>query len=110
MGKLHATCYNNVTLKIMDDPVPCMVEPSDDGYHCKTLQSEEGSVYVCINKSGLERWVGPNSGITNFDNFGYAMLTVFQAMTMEGWTQMMYWVMHPLTEILFVFNYSILDQ
>ncbi|ETE66996.1 Voltage-dependent L-type calcium channel subunit alpha-1D, partial [Ophiophagus hannah] len=37
-------------------------------------------------------WPGPNGGITNFDNFGYAMLTVFQCITMEGWTDVLYWM------------------
>jgi len=37
-------------------------------------------------------WKGPNNGITNFDNIGLAMLTVFQCMTMEGWSEIMYWV------------------
>ena len=40
----------------------------------------------------LEKWEGPNYGITSFDNIGYAMLTVFQCVTMEGWTQILYWV------------------
>ncbi|VDK72353.1 unnamed protein product, partial [Dibothriocephalus latus] len=35
-------------------------------------------------------WEGPNYGITSFDNIGYAMLTVFQCITMEGWTDIMY--------------------
>jgi hypothetical protein len=35
-------------------------------------------------------WIGPNDGITNFDNFGFAMLTVFQCITMEGWTDVLY--------------------
>ena len=26
----------------------------------------------------LEKWEGPNDGITSFDNIGFAMLTVFQ--------------------------------
>ena len=39
-----------------------------------------------------EHWVGPNRGITSFDNIGFAMLTVFQCITMEGWTQVLYWV------------------
>jgi voltage-dependent calcium channel L type alpha-1D len=26
----------------------------------------------------LEKWAGPNAGITSFDNIGLAMLTVFQ--------------------------------
>ena len=39
-----------------------------------------------------EYWEGPNRGITSFDNIGFAMLTVFQCITMEGWTQVLYWV------------------
>ena len=39
-----------------------------------------------------EYWEGPNSGITNFDNFILAMLTVFQCITLEGWTEVLYWV------------------
>lgn len=35
-------------------------------------------------------WDGPNDGITNFDNFGLAMLTVFQCITLEGWTDVLY--------------------
>ena len=35
---------------------------------------------------------GPQWGITCFDNFGQAMLTVFQCITLEGWTDMLYWV------------------
>ncbi|XP_056009827.1 voltage-dependent calcium channel type A subunit alpha-1-like isoform X8 [Ostrea edulis] len=37
------------------------------------------------------RWVGPNYGITSFDNIAYAMLTVFQCVTMEGWTEVLYY-------------------
>ncbi|XP_062601574.1 voltage-dependent calcium channel type A subunit alpha-1-like isoform X7 [Saccostrea cucullata] len=37
------------------------------------------------------RWVGPNYGITSFDNIAYAMLTVFQCITMEGWTEVLYY-------------------
>jgi voltage-dependent calcium channel L type alpha-1D len=37
-------------------------------------------------------WEGPQWGITCFDNFGQAMLTVFQCITLEGWTDMLYWV------------------
>ena len=39
----------------------------------------------------LEKWEGPNYGITSFDNIGFAMLTVFQCVTMEGWTSILYW-------------------
>lgn len=44
------------------------------------------------NQLCVEGWAGPNEGITSFDNIGFAMLTVFQCITMEGWTPIMYWV------------------
>ena len=45
------------------------------------------SLQVC-----REFWEGPNAGITNFDNFGLSMLTGFQCVTLEGWTDVLYWV------------------
>lgn len=40
----------------------------------------------------LTQWIGPNYGITSFDNIAFAMITVFQCITMEGWTTVMYYV------------------
>ncbi|KAJ8605437.1 hypothetical protein CTAYLR_003319 [Chrysophaeum taylorii] len=34
-----------------------------------------------------------NYGYTNFDNIGFAMVSLFQAVTMEGWTDIMYMCM-----------------
>lgn len=50
--------------------------------------------YVCNANISMciEDWEGPNDGITSFDNIGFAMLTVFQCITMEGWTSILYWV------------------
>lgn len=79
-GKMHKTCFNNVTGEPMDEPHPC----GEDGYNC----SEIGSEMVC-----RFYWDGPNFGITNFDNFGLSMLTVFQCVTLEGWTDVLYNVM-----------------
>lgn len=62
----------------MDDPHPC----GESGYQCSTIAPE----YYCSR----QYWEGPNNGITNFDNFGLAMLTVFQCITLEGWTDVLY--------------------
>ncbi|EGW00704.1 Voltage-dependent L-type calcium channel subunit alpha-1D [Cricetulus griseus] len=62
-----------------EDPAPCAF--SGNGRQCTANGTE------C--RSG---WVGPNGGITNFDNFAFAMLTVFQCITMEGWTDVLYWM------------------
>lgn len=69
----------------MDEPHPCS-PTNGSGFDCSVMNSD-GVTYIC--KKG---WEGPNFGITNFDNFGLAMLTVFQCITMEGWTDMMYYV------------------
>uniref|UniRef100_A0A672P2V9 Voltage-dependent L-type calcium channel subunit alpha-1F-like n=1 Tax=Sinocyclocheilus grahami TaxID=75366 RepID=A0A672P2V9_SINGR len=49
--------------------------------------------FLCVSCSECRgKWEGPNGGITNFDNFFFAMLTVFQCITMEGWTDVLYWM------------------
>jgi len=66
-------------------PTPCN---SDDP------SKAPGGAYVCNANSSMcqDKWIGPNFGITSFDNIGVAMLTVFQCITMEGWTAILYWV------------------
>uniref|UniRef100_A0A4W5Q561 Voltage-dependent L-type calcium channel subunit alpha n=1 Tax=Hucho hucho TaxID=62062 RepID=A0A4W5Q561_9TELE len=78
IGKMHATCYL-VGILAEEEPVPCAM--SGHGRQCMMNGT------VC-----REGWHGPNSGITNFDNFLFAMLTVFQCITMEGWTDVLYWM------------------
>ncbi|XP_038219335.1 muscle calcium channel subunit alpha-1-like [Zerene cesonia] len=77
-GKMHKSCYSSTSGEIMDNPHPC---DTDNGFNCSSL----GSDMEC-----REGWIGPNFGITNFDNFGLSMLTVFQCITLEGWTDVMY--------------------
>ncbi|XP_034719599.1 voltage-dependent L-type calcium channel subunit alpha-1C isoform X7 [Etheostoma cragini] len=81
MGKMHKTCTHQNTGTIAEEkPAPCAPDGAY-GRHCKYNGTE------C--RVG---WEGPNDGITNFDNFAFAMLTVFQCITMEGWTDVLYWM------------------
>ncbi|XP_042603674.1 voltage-dependent N-type calcium channel subunit alpha-1B isoform X10 [Cyprinus carpio] len=75
MGKFHFTCFKVDTGEKVGD-YPCGAErPSR----------------VCPNGTICrEYWTGPNFGITNFDNILFAILTVFQCITMEGWTDVLY--------------------
>ena len=84
--------------------------PSPPGAHCSrrppsdivaTVENEKpspcartGSGRPCTISGSECRggWPGPNHGITHFDNFGFSMLTVYQCITMEGWTDVLYWV------------------
>uniref|UniRef100_A0A8C7ZFY1 Voltage-dependent P/Q-type calcium channel subunit alpha-1A n=1 Tax=Oryzias sinensis TaxID=183150 RepID=A0A8C7ZFY1_9TELE len=73
MGKFHKTCYDEIT--------------SEETMPRKPLPSR-----LCPNGTKcLSGWLGPNYGITQFDNILFAVLTVFQCITMEGWTDMLYY-------------------
>ncbi|XP_014851071.1 PREDICTED: voltage-dependent P/Q-type calcium channel subunit alpha-1A isoform X18 [Poecilia mexicana] len=75
MGKFHTTCIDPVTREEVDSR-PCGLKPPSR---------------LCPNDSSCEPgWIGPNYGITQFDNILFAILTVFQCITMEGWTEMLY--------------------
>uniref|UniRef100_G3P9X4 Voltage-dependent calcium channel type A subunit alpha-1 n=1 Tax=Gasterosteus aculeatus aculeatus TaxID=481459 RepID=G3P9X4_GASAC len=64
-GKLHYTC-------VPQYEVPCGDRQCPAKYTCS------------------DTWIGPNDGITQFDNILFAVLTVFQCITMEGWTTVLY--------------------
>ncbi|XP_070689588.1 calcium channel, voltage-dependent, N type, alpha 1B subunit, a [Pempheris klunzingeri] len=75
MGKFHRTCFRIDTGEQAAD-FPCGLEAPartcNNGTACK------------------EYWIGPSFGITNFDNILFAVLTVFQCITMEGWVDILY--------------------
>uniref|UniRef100_A0A671YC53 Voltage-dependent L-type calcium channel subunit alpha n=1 Tax=Sparus aurata TaxID=8175 RepID=A0A671YC53_SPAAU len=74
--KMHKTCYHTVE---NEKPAPCA--QAGNGRRC-TINGTE-----C--RAG---WPGPNHGITHFDNLGFSMLTVYQCITTQGWTDVLYWV------------------
>uniref|UniRef100_A0A3P9B608 Calcium voltage-gated channel subunit alpha1 E n=1 Tax=Maylandia zebra TaxID=106582 RepID=A0A3P9B608_9CICH len=72
-GKLHYSCIPkpgilNETMDSSEVEFPCGVRKCPTKYTCN------------------DTWIGPNDGITQFDNILFAVLTVFQCITMEGWT------------------------
>ncbi|XP_076000695.1 voltage-dependent R-type calcium channel subunit alpha-1E [Genypterus blacodes] len=77
-GKLHQTCLP--TGEIFDNET---VDSSELAFACGVRKCPER--YDCN-----DTWIGPNDGITQFDNILFAVLTVFQCITMEGWTAVLY--------------------
>uniref|UniRef100_A0A674PPN6 Voltage-dependent N-type calcium channel subunit alpha n=1 Tax=Takifugu rubripes TaxID=31033 RepID=A0A674PPN6_TAKRU len=74
MGKFHTTCFRTDTGESTD-------------WSC----GQEPPARICPNGTECrEYWTGPNFGITNFDNILFAILTVFQCITMEGWVDILY--------------------
>ncbi|XP_067376954.1 calcium channel, voltage-dependent, N type, alpha 1B subunit, a [Channa argus] len=75
MGKFHRTCFEIDTGEQATE-FPCGLE---------------APARTCANGTTCrEYWIGPNFGITNFDNILFAVLTVFQCITMEGWVDILY--------------------
>uniref|UniRef100_A0A8D3D0J6 Calcium channel, voltage-dependent, N type, alpha 1B subunit, a n=1 Tax=Scophthalmus maximus TaxID=52904 RepID=A0A8D3D0J6_SCOMX len=75
MDKFHRTCFRIDTGEQAAD-FPCGLE---------------APARTCANGTTCtEYWTGPNFGITNFDNILFAILTVFQCITMEGWVDILY--------------------
>ncbi|XP_051278200.1 calcium channel, voltage-dependent, N type, alpha 1B subunit, a isoform X1 [Dicentrarchus labrax] len=75
MGKFHRTCFRIDTGEQAAD-FPCGLE---------------APARTCSNGTACkEYWIGPSFGITNFDNILFAILTVFQCITMEGWVDILY--------------------
>ncbi|KAL8602086.1 hypothetical protein ACOMHN_007356 [Nucella lapillus] len=90
VGAFHTACFKVTASSRTEDDIdlgdedsirPCMAEDSGWGaFRCQE------------NISTCQRgWEGPNYGITSFDHIGFAMLTVFQCITMEGWTTVLYY-------------------
>uniref|UniRef100_A0A4W5RXW5 Voltage-dependent calcium channel type A subunit alpha-1 n=1 Tax=Hucho hucho TaxID=62062 RepID=A0A4W5RXW5_9TELE len=69
-GKLHHTCVSKLLTGTVE--FACGVRKCPEKYDC------------------VGSWIGPNDGITQFDNILFAVLTVFQCITMEGWTAVLY--------------------
>ncbi|KAH8416477.1 hypothetical protein KR222_005300 [Zaprionus bogoriensis] len=112
-GTLHKTCYSvedpskhtlifhfssmheTETVFFPAASVDRLVKEGESETPCNSdnqTDNASGS-FVCNSNTSmcLNKWEGPNSGITSFDNIGFAMLTVFQCITMEGWTSILYW-------------------
>uniref|UniRef100_A0AAV2L283 Voltage-dependent calcium channel alpha-1 subunit IQ domain-containing protein n=1 Tax=Knipowitschia caucasica TaxID=637954 RepID=A0AAV2L283_KNICA len=70
--KLVSGIPKNETVDSSEVDFPCGVRQCPSKYNCS------------------KNWIGPNDGITQFDNILFAVLTVFQCITMEGWTAVLY--------------------
>uniref|UniRef100_UPI0037E984D5 voltage-dependent N-type calcium channel subunit alpha-1B-like n=1 Tax=Semicossyphus pulcher TaxID=241346 RepID=UPI0037E984D5 len=75
MGKFHTTCFR--------------IDTGEQAVHWPC--GLDLPARICPNGTQCrEYWAGPNFGITNFDNILFAVLTVFQCITMEGWVDILY--------------------
>ena len=69
------------------------------GFQCRCTESHRSSA-ACTFKDN------PNYGATSFDSYPWAMVTLFTAITLEGWTDVMYYLMDGCS--VFVIPYFII--
>ncbi|NXN62268.1 CAC1H protein, partial [Rynchops niger] len=71
---------------------------SMDSYTPNLYNPDFSSRNACINWNQyynvcMAGDVNPHNGAINFDNIGYAWIAIFQVITLEGWVDIMYYVM-----------------
>lgn len=78
---LYASFYLGMAKKYQVNEFPC------------TNYSDLDGIHQCSNRSKCEVWKeGPHKGLVGFDNILTGLLTVFQCITLEGWTSILYLV------------------
>ena len=84
-------------LKGRDAPCQCTPVWTSSGYaselHRCTGWDPHGAARQCCTWEKSNPWAlpgNPNYGITSFDAFHWALLTIFQVVTLEGWAYTMY--------------------
>uniref|UniRef100_A0A670JFU7 Ion transport domain-containing protein n=1 Tax=Podarcis muralis TaxID=64176 RepID=A0A670JFU7_PODMU len=71
---------------------------SMDSYNQNSYTLDFSSRNACINWNQYYNIcrtgeLNPHNGAINFDNIGYAWIAIFQVITLEGWVDIMYYVM-----------------
>ena len=89
MGMLMQRCVNELTGDVLLDDgggeIICGYDSCPSGYYCG------------------KRTLNPNYDVTNFDNIFSALLSVFQCITLEGWSDMMVMYQQAYTPFVFFF-------
>lgn len=96
-GVLHTTCVSLEDLETIirdgEQETPCYCGDLSNCDNVSANKLDSGAHFCDLNVSSCQEvWKGPNFGITSFDNIFFSMLTVFQCITMEGWTTVLYWM------------------
>uniref|UniRef100_A0A8C9MQL6 Calcium voltage-gated channel subunit alpha1 I n=1 Tax=Serinus canaria TaxID=9135 RepID=A0A8C9MQL6_SERCA len=70
----------------------------DDYYYYNSVRQEFNVSGMCVNWNQYYNVcrtgnANPHKGAINFDNIGYAWIVIFQVITLEGWVEIMYYVM-----------------
>jgi len=100
IGRFHQYCTDGM-VKFENESYP-------DGILCGSLQCHKISpeLFCAIGPTNsTEVFAAPNYGYSQFDNMYFSFISVFTALSLEGWTETMYFAMYttsPWSAIFFV--------
>ncbi|KAM7412341.1 hypothetical protein PAMA_022023 [Pampus argenteus] len=83
-----------------EDGVTCLLDPRHQDSLAVTNSCVNWNVYYNVCRAGDHN---PQEDAISFDNIGFAWIAIFQAVTLEGWTEIMYYVMDANSFWSFVF-------
>eukprot|EP00198_Chlamydomonas_reinhardtii_P012138 XP_001701475.1 voltage-gated Ca2+ channel, alpha subunit [Chlamydomonas reinhardtii] len=100
-----STFYRNVTYVVQDEesgdgcsgPMSEGLEWVDVNGTAVALAGGDGLGRACPDGLYCTNYGNPNYGITSFDHILWAWLTIFQMITQEGWTDIMYFTSDTIT-------------
>jgi hypothetical protein len=68
------------------------------GFKCPIVNVSDPQTGESIPVVCASEFESPNAGLTGFDNIFQGLLTIFIAVTLEGWTDVMYWYSDATTQ------------
>ncbi|PNH08113.1 Sodium channel protein type 4 subunit alpha [Tetrabaena socialis] len=95
--------YQNVSYVVVDDDVVCSGPMAsdlvwyDDGGSPIAHHGARGAGHVCPSGTYCSFAGNPNYGMTSFDHILWAWLTIFQCITQESWTDVLYYTSDAVT-------------
>ena len=98
MGALRNRCHEVTFVDGVETYTPL-----DDEMTCTTRIKLGFGGRLCEEGQVCMPFENPNFGITSFDNFLWALNTIFQCITLEGWTPIMYWAMDATSGWAFIY-------
>jgi len=108
-GVMNQRCYYpyNVTTNIAITNIHTVIQVQNISWKMdETNERLCGGNYNCPgSQECIISEITPNFSITNFNNFGNAMLTFFVAITMEGWVDVMYQVQDAYSYFMSTFYF-----
>jgi hypothetical protein len=103
-GVLRYRCFvpvtsaasNGIVWEVVDEEQVCAQKVQS--WHGWLCPAQVDGSSECLNFGE-----NPNAGVTSFDNIMYSVLTIFQCITLEGWTNIMYMCMDATTGWSFLY-------